>query len=391
MHLPQIILNFILSLCVLSPVFAQAQNEMEQLQIPQCLAAKLDKNYSILAENKNFKIINIPAAEVDELALLADQVACGRFKNLSHQSKEEVARALLQPATIKVPAYKRGNYRINHREAVYQAIAKIDSTNIWQTLSHLTSYHNRFAKQETGYQTALWLQNQFEDLARSQGRHDTATYLVETGNDYIQPSVVTVIGKDLKAPAVVIGAHMDTLAGRMPGAGDDASGSATILEMARVLLASENHLKHPVYIIWYAAEESGLLGSQRVVAYFKERAIKVKAVVQFDMTGFRHQDDDPTMWLFLDNTEPGLTAFTAQLIEEYIKVPVAYSSCGYSCSDHASWSEAGFSVVFPCETSFEDHNPFMHTSSDTMNLLNTEHMVNFTKLALAFAIELAGS
>ena len=80
---------------------------------------------------------------------------------------------------------------------------------------------------------------------------------------------------------------MDTLDGRMPGAGDDGSGSSSVMEMARILLSSKINFKRPIYIIWYAAEERGLVGSQYVVEHFIDNSIPVKAAIQFDMTGYR--------------------------------------------------------------------------------------------------------
>ena len=66
-------------------------------------------------------------------------------------------------------------------------------------------------------------------------------------------------------PGVVVGAHMDTLSSAVsikPGADDDGSGSVTVLETARSLLSSGMHFKKPLYLIWYSAEELGLIGSQ---------------------------------------------------------------------------------------------------------------------------------
>jgi bacterial leucyl aminopeptidase len=198
-----------------------------------------------------------------------------------------------------------------------------------------------------------------------------------------------VIGKDIKAPAIVLGAHMDTLDGRMHGAGDDGSGSSSLMEAARILLATQTTLKHPVYMIWYAAEERGLVGSQFVVEHFQHQLIAVKAAIQFDMTGYRAKADDPTMWVYTDYTDKGLSSFVAKLIDTYVHVPVDYSRCGYGCSDHASWTDIGVPSAFPCESNFAAHNPNIHTPSDTMAHLSLEHMTNFSKLAIAFAIELA--
>lgn len=367
----------------------------EQVQVPQCLAGQITDEHQILAENSEFKIINLPADDLGQLTLLADKVGCGHFKNVSSQfaantrySQEQLAQRLLLKKTPRASKVTLATYELNHPEEVNAAISAVIPEHITATLTHLTAYHNRSATKDTGVEAAIWIKAQFEQMAANKARSDTRTFLVKTGR-YKQPSVVTVIGKDIKAPAVILGAHIDTLDGRMPGAGDDASGSASLLEAARVLLASETPLKNPVYLIWYAAEERGLVGSQYVVQEFIKQSIAVKAVVQMDMTGYRVDRNDPTMWVYTDYTDKKLNQFVAKLIDSYIHVPVGYSQCGYGCSDHASWDEEGIPAAFPCESNFDEHNPHIHTSKDTADLLSLEHMANFSKLALAFAIELA--
>lgn len=375
--------------------WSEAPTHREQLQVPQCLASKMTFSYNILTENADFKIIDVSSEDINELAKLAEKVRCGRFVNVTHElafdaeKKPQTAAQLLVKPAVKPLVANNEPYELRHLAEVEAAVAKVDSDNIWQTLTHLTAYYNRSSTKDTGVEAADWLKSQFEKMAIEYGRKDTATYFVQTGWYYKQPSLVTLIGKDIKAPAVVIGAHMDTLDGRMPGAGDDGSGSSSVMEAARVLLSSDISLKRPVYIIWYAAEERGLVGSQYVVKDFLKNSIPVKAALQLDMTGFRNDANDRTIWVYRDYTDKQLSDFLAELIKTYVKVPVDYSRCGYGCSDHASWMEKGIPAVFPCETNFEDHNPYIHSSSDTMDLLSLDHMTNFSKLAVAFAIELA--
>ncbi|KTD11567.1 aminopeptidase [Legionella gratiana] len=367
----------------------------EQVQVPQCLAEKITTPYEVLAENKDFKIIDMSMTDLDALSHLADQTHCGRFVNVSHKiegaqiaTKKQSAQRLLQQKTIKATDLSGAVYEIKHQKEVNEELENIVPDNIWHTLTQLTSFHNRAANKDTGVSAANWLKNTFDAMVTESGRTDTTNFFVKTGR-YRQPSLVTVIGKDIKAPAVVIGAHMDTLDGRMPGAGDDGSGSASNMEMTRVLLHSKIAFKRPIYIIWYAAEEQGLVGSQYVVEHFMSKSIPVKAAIQFDMTGYRVDREDPTMWVFTDYTDKGLSKFVAKLIETYIHVPVDFSECGYGCSDHASWHHIGVPAAFPCESNFDDHNPYIHSSADTMEKLSLEHMTNFSKLALAFAIEMA--
>lgn len=384
-------------------LYATTPPVFEQLQVTQCLASKITTPFSVLAENNEFKIINIAAGDVDNLVVLADKSNCGHFVNLSHKLSKsgfalnKAAQLLLKKRTKLMGASTTANsavavnkseYEIKHSKEVEAALKQVDSEHIWQTLTHLTSYHNRSATKDTGVEVANWLKSSFEKMATAEGRQDTTTYFVNTGW-YKQPSLVTVIGKDLPGPGVVLGAHMDTLDGRMPGAGDDGSGSSSLMEVARVLLANKTELKRPVYLIWYAAEERGLVGSQYVVEHFYDKAIPVKAALQLDMTGYRVKADDKTMWVFTDYTDKALSTFVAKLIDTYVHVPVDYSSCGYGCSDHASWTDVGVPAAFPCESNFDEHNPYIHSSSDTMDLLSLEHMTNFSKLALSFALELA--
>jgi len=393
---------FLLGLIWMSQPLAAAVPVLQQLQIPQCLAKKLSSAYGVLAESPGFKIIEVPVGEISKISRLADQLRCGRFVNISQQLmnpsmtlRRQAAIRLLQQSSAQPVCISTGHYTIKHSKQVRAALRAIDADNIWLTVSSMATFTNRAAQLKSGVSTAIWLKEIFEHLAQVYGRDDTDTFYVKTGRPYIQNSVVTVIGKNIPAPAIVIGAHMDTLGDddrdRMPGADDDASGSATAMEVARVLLASKTQLKRPVYIIWYAAEEQGLVGSQQVVRYFLQQKIPVYAVLQLDMTGFRNNEFDKTIWIFRDYTDKPLSDFMVKLIRIYIKVPVANTQCNYGCSDHASWNKAKIPVAFPGETSFEQHNADIHTSLDTVNSLSLEHMTNFTKLALAFVIELAAA
>ena len=173
----------------------------------------------------------------------------------------------------------------------------------------------------------------------------------------------------------------------MPGADDDGSGSVTVLETARAVLSSGMKFNKPIYFVWYSAEEMGLVGSSYVVKDFQQKKIPVDAVLQIDMTGYEHQND-PTMWLITDHVNTGLTNFIDTLIKTYVGQTVKRSSCGYACSDHASWDDAGFKAAFPFEARMNDDDPDAHTAQDTMDKLSLNHMKDYLKLAASFAVEM---
>lgn len=367
--------------------------EVHQFVMPNCLSESLTLKSNTLAKTKQLSLLAIDSKHMTTLVLQAHKIHCGGFVDVTHKLNQSLKgtldyKAFLNAQQAKKPAITHTSYTISHEKAVKALVSQVEPNNIWKTLGSLTSFSDRYANSETGVEAAQWIKDNFDSMARDAGRTDVKSYFVQTGPWYDQPSVVTVIGADLKTDAVVIGGHMDTLPYSKPGADDDGSGSSSITEAARVVLNSDEKLTHPVYFIWYAAEEMGLVGSSYVVDDFIDKKIPVKAVIQFDMTGYRYHNSDK-MWLLSDNVDKDLSDFVATLIETYVGAPLGWTQCGYGCSDHASWYQEGFKASAPFEAKFGEEDPYIHTGNDTMEYVSVDHMTNFTKLAVAFAGELA--
>jgi leucyl aminopeptidase len=95
--------------------------------------------------------------------------------------------------------------------------------------------------------------------------------------------------------------------------------------------------------------------------------------------------------MMTDFTNAAQNEFLGRLIDEYVKVPWGYSKCGYGCSDHASWTNAGFPASMPFESTMGDINKAIHTDKDTIENAggNANHAAKFAKLAIAYMVELA--
>ena len=239
----------------------------------------LKDKVNLLAQSDQFSLLETTMDDETLTILHENRVTCGKFLNLDSYTHNPTYSALdSQQLLAKLTAQKisspPNSYSINHDAQVTQLYKHIEPQKIWQTNQHLTSYINRSATKNTGVVAAQWFKQQFDTLARDYGRNDVASYFVNTGTRYKQSSVVSVIGKDKPADALVIGAHIDTLSGNMPGADDDSSGISVALEIARVLLSAELTLDHPAYIIAYAAEEQGLVGSGYVVRTFLDKKLR---------------------------------------------------------------------------------------------------------------------
>jgi len=112
--------------------------------------------------------------------------------------------------------------------------------------------------------------------------------------------------------------------------------------------------------------------------------------MQLDMTNFDGSPHD--IVLITDNVSTQQTDFLATLAARYVpQFPVARDRCGYACSDHASWTRAGYPSVLPFEATLTTHNPNIHTARDTLSVSgnNANHAAKFAKLAIAYAVEMA--
>jgi leucyl aminopeptidase len=387
--------SVLFSFLLLFNQFAQAFEPEREATIitSNCLRTHLPDSAKVLVEGSEQIVLSLPESALESLKVKAFKHRCGGFKNISdkHNTKEQLKALLQQKSVINAPSFEHEKSVLDE-QSIREHLNRIEGTRIWDTLETLTKFVDRSATTDTGLAAVHWMQTEFQTLAEQYKRDDTDSFLVSSGWFYKQPSLVSVIGKDIKADAIVIGAHIDTLSYSKPGADDDGSGSAGVLEIARVMLEGKEPLTRPVYFMWYAAEERGLVGSSHVVDYFKAEKIPVKAVLHFDMTGFRYHDKE-TIYLLKDNVSPELTDYVKSLIETYIGVEVGYTKCGYECSDHASWNNAMVPAACPFEA---DHwagedNPYIHSGEDTLEHVSLAHMVNFTKLGLAFALDLGTS
>ena len=148
----------------------------------------------------------------------------------------------------------------------------------------------RKAGSEDAAKAAAYIVGQFEEIG-IQPFYEEGWYQLFEKNGKTYKNVVGVIpGNDpvLKNEYIIIGAHYDHL-GVMNeqvynGADDNASGTATIIEMARILKSQQNNLKRSIIVAAFDAEELGLWGSSHLSKNLD--LSKVKLMMSIDMVGW---------------------------------------------------------------------------------------------------------
>lgn len=174
---------------------------------------------------------------------------------------------------------------------------------------------------------------------------------------------------------IIVGAHYDHLGkgdshslarsqiGQIhPGADDNASGTAGVLELARVFTPLAGKLDRGILFANFAGEELGLLGSAEWVREPTRPLEKAVAMVNMDMIGRIHDDK-----VFIGGVGTGTTLKHA--LEDAAKgssFHLEYSESGYSASDHTSFVAKKIPVLFFFSGLHSDY----HKPSDTWDKIN---------------------
>ena len=219
---------------------------------------------------------------------------------------------------------------------------------------------------------------------------------------YTANNILGVMGGSCgKVAPVVVGAHLDHLgygsmeslessqtgqisqSGIHPGADDNASGVAAIIEVARTLAMHEKETRKGCYIFAaFTGEEIGDAGSSRVVELFKDLKIKPKAMLNLDMVG-RMEDNK----LLVYGTESARE--WSKLVESTCRdnsLSCPGGGDGYGPSDHMPFYMAGVPVLHFFTGPHADY----HRKSDTADKINATGGIQIARVVSVLALT-AGS
>jgi len=174
-----------------------------------------------------------------------------------------------------------------------------------------------------------------------------------------------------------------------PGADDNASGSAAVLEAARIL--SQYEFKYSIRFLCFGGEEQGLWGSAYYASQASAAGDDILGVVNLDMILYGPPPDD-VLWVSYNAQSTGLGLAMEAISDTYVPALVTnveYNP-GMTASDHASFWSNGYAAVLGIEQEVYS-NPFYHQTSDMLSnyLLFFPFGTNCTRSAIATIAYLA--
>jgi aminopeptidase YwaD len=218
-------------------------------------------------------------------------------------------------------------------------------------------------------------------------------------------------GRDQAPPgALIIGAHYDTVRGS-PGADDNASGLAVMLEVARRVHAIP--LRRELRFIAFCLEEEDLLGSLAYASSLRAANQRIQGAIILECVGYSRSEENsqraprgvpmmvPSTGDFLgivgNAASQELTAAVESCMRRHTgdlrTISLVVPGNGEQLpdtrrSDHAAFWHYGYPAVMLTDTA-DFRNPNYHASSDTIETLDLTFMQSVVQAVTAAAIELA--
>jgi TonB family protein len=199
----------------------------------------------------------------------------------------------------------------------------------------------------------------------------------------------------LKNEYILIGAHYDHLGAAainrngesenmvFPGADDNASGVATVLEVAKMVSSGHFMFRRSVIFAFFGSNELGMAGSW----YFLNRSFgeveNIVAMINLDMVGRSGRDN--SMQVFVAGLNKEMTAIANKLSGRALSIAPEQTYTDYFPSDHRNFYEKGIPSVMFTSGVHRDYR----TVRDTPDKLDYNQMARLAEYVYSMALELS--
>ena len=268
-------------------------------------------------------------------------------------------------------------------------VSAVSQTNLQNFTQSLQDYQTRYSSTDS-YDTACdWVQTKFEEYGL------TASQQTFSMGGYNCQNVIAELPGTVDSTVIwIICGHLDSTSPSQytfaPGADDNASGSAAVVEAARVL--SGYDFENTIRFICFGGEEQGLYGSAYYASQAAAASENIVGVVNLDMI-FYGPAGYNVLWVPYNSGSAGLALALDAISDTYVPalaVDVEYSP-STTYSDHSSFWNQGYAAVLGIEQEVYS-NPYYHQTTDILSNYMTYFPfgTNCAKAAIATVAYLAG-
>lgn len=262
-------------------------------------------------------------------------------------------------------------------------ISLVSASNLSSTVQDLQDFQTRHTSTTGCASAGEYLFGAFTALGLENVRFETFGSLPGSRNVVAEKT-----GETFPDDILIICAHYDSTSGAYqtlaPGADDNASGTAAVVEAARILASVP--LDFTVRFAAFSGEEQGLYGSRAHAAGTLTAGEHIVAVINMDMIANASvlpgsvdvYVNNYSSWIG-DRLVEAAASYGGPTANKIIDASMVYS-------DHAPFWDAGDVALLAIE---EDFSPYYHSTNDTLDRLNLTFFTSVTKASLGLLAELA--
>lgn len=343
----------------------------------------LPAGVEILGPSGAGTLVSGPALAVEELA----RRGMSLVRLSAATTAQPPARRLAPPLPARLDEYD---------PAVAAILTRMSTAEITATLQRLQDFRTRHSPTDSCRAAGYYLRDRFQAM----GYPVTMDFFNVNGfpaYNVIAEKTGTVRPNEI----YIICGHYDSISGQAaisaPGADDNGSGTAAVVEAARVLAAVD--CEATIRFIGWSGEEQGLIGSEHyvtntVIPYNHD----VRAVLNLDMIGYvspAYPEWDAN-WYADQTVSFALGQFVGNCVETYTTctlhlIPTTGPQYG---SDHYFFAANGYPAVFDIDAQLwgaPDWNPYYHSPQDLIGTLTLDYLTEMARGAVAALAELAGA
>lgn len=291
--------------------------------------------------------------------------------------------------TAKLPEITRDFPTITEEdEKVRGFISEVVVDNLIATVEYLQAYQSRYYNSENAYDAANWIQGQFDELLVLETEQFPFDYY---GNE-CAPNVIAIqYGTKYPDEYVVCGSHLDSYSysGMCPGADDNATGVATVIETARIL--SQYSFERSIIYCAFGAEEIGLVGSAAYAEYCSDSEMNIVGYFNNDMNGYLNPGDEIHIDLIYPNNVAPIGDYYMNVANVYFpEMQVRHVNFQAGDSDHTSFNQNGYMGIYPFED-YQHYSPYIHGGNDLIgpSVNSFEMSERYTQMNIACISTLA--
>ena len=319
-------------------------------------------------------------------------------------SKNEGIRAIMNDEVEK-PRLTYDYPVITEIDPIIQSLTeRINTDTLIAYVEHLQNYGTRTYDEPQAYQAQNWLYSKFVSWGlNTEIQIDIPiipyTYWGWTYYPHLNSSgniIAVQPGKVYPDKYIVCGAHYDSFSWDpisytiAPGADDNATGTAGILEIARVL--SQYEFECTIIYCCFAAEEFGLWGSKAYANRCSQQEMNILGYFNIDMSGYlKPGANKVTISIIRPSMAVPLDTYYTNVANTYFpEVTITHHTSMYGDSDHSSFCDKGYQGIYPFENN-SNYSPYIHSPQDVIgtSVNNFEQVSIFTKVSLACITTLA--